>query len=209
MEEIDKSCAIYGASGHAKVILDIVKTSTNYIVDEIYDDFSKLDFVSGIPVKNELTSCINRQIIIAIGDNATRMEVVKKLGANFSYITVAHSSSVISSESKIDKGTCVMVNAVINASSSIGKHCIINSGSLVEHDCVVEDFVHISPNATITGGVKIGQGTHIGAGAVVIPNVKIGKWVTVGAGAVIIKDIPDYAVVVGNPGKIIKYKNER
>ena len=37
-------------------------------------------------------------------------------------------------------------------------------------------------------------------------NIKIGKWVTVGAGAVIIKDIPDYAVVVGNPGRIIKYK---
>ena len=58
------------------------------------------------------------------------------------------------------------------------------------------------------GNVEIGEGTHIGSGAIVIPNVVIGKWAVIGAGAVIIKDVPDYAVVVGNPGKIIKY-NEK
>jgi acetyltransferase EpsM len=37
--------------------------------------------------------------------------------------------------------------------------------------------------------------------------VKIGKWATIGAGAVIINDVPDYAVVVGNPGKVIKFNS--
>ena len=53
----------------------------------------------------------------------------------------------------------------------------------------------------------MGEGTHIGAGATIIPNLKIGKWATIGAGAVVIKDVPDYAVVVGNPGRIIKIGN--
>jgi acetyltransferase EpsM len=53
--------------------------------------------------------------------------------------------------------------------------------------------------------VKVGEGTHIGIGSSVIQGITIGKWVTIGAGAVIIRDIPDFAVVVGNPGKIIKY----
>jgi acetyltransferase-like isoleucine patch superfamily enzyme len=48
----------------------------------------------------------------------------------------------------------------------------------------------------------------VGIGAVVIPKISIGKWVTIGAGAVIIRDVPDFAVVVGNPGKIIKYNSE-
>jgi acetyltransferase-like isoleucine patch superfamily enzyme len=52
--------------------------------------------------------------------------------------------------------------------------------------------------------VYIGEGAHIGAGSVVIQGIKIGKWSTIGAGTVVIKDVPDYATVVGNPGKTIK-----
>jgi acetyltransferase EpsM len=51
----------------------------------------------------------------------------------------------------------------------------------------------------------VGEGSNIGIGASVIQGVSIGKWVVVGAGTVIIDDIPDYAVVVGIPGKIIKF----
>jgi acetyltransferase EpsM len=48
----------------------------------------------------------------------------------------------------------------------------------------------------------------IGAGATVTPGIKIGKWALVGAGAVIIENIPDHAVVVGNPGRIIRYTTQ-
>ena len=68
----------------------------------------------------------------------------------------------------------------------------------------MEDFVHISPNAALAGSITVGEGTHIGIGASVIQGIKIGKWATIGAGAVIIRDVPDFATVVGNPGKIIK-----
>jgi acetyltransferase EpsM len=77
----------------------------------------------------------------------------------------------------------------------------------VEHECQLGDYVHISPNSALAGDVIVGEGSHIGIGAVVIPGVKIGKWVTIGAGAVVLEDIPDFAVVVGNPGKIIKYNH--
>ena len=55
--------------------------------------------------------------------------------------------------------------------------------------------------------MEVGEGTHVGIGACVIQGIKIGKWATIGAGAVIIKDVPDGAVVVGNPAKIIKMNN--
>ena len=64
--------------------------------------------------------------------------------------------------------------------------------------------MHLSPGARLAGGVNVGEGTHIGLNASVIPNINIGKWCIIGAGAVIIRDVPDYSVVVGNPGKIIK-----
>ena len=47
----------------------------------------------------------------------------------------------------------------------------------------------------------------MGIGAVIIQGVKIGNWVTIGAGTIILNDVPDYAVIVGNPGKIIKYNS--
>ena len=66
----------------------------------------------------------------------------------------------------------------------------------------------MSPNVSLAGNVTIGEGSHIGIGSCVIQGIKIGKWATIGAGAVIIKDVPDYAVVVGNPGTIIKFNKE-
>jgi acetyltransferase EpsM len=97
-----------------------------------------------------------------------------------------------------------MPGVTVNSSTTIGAHCILNTNSSIDHDCILDNYVHISPNATLCGGISIGEGTHIGAGAVVIPGIKIGKWCTIGAGSVIINNIPDYSTVVGNPGKIIK-----
>lgn len=52
----------------------------------------------------------------------------------------------------------------------------------------------------------IGEGSWIGANAVILPGVKIGKGAVVGAAAVVTKDVPDFAVVVGAPAKVIKYR---
>jgi acetyltransferase EpsM len=72
-------------------------------------------------------------------------------------------------------------------------------------DCKIGHFAHLSPGVALAGNVTVGEGTHVGIGSCVIQGITIGKWVTIGAGAVIIKDVPDYAVVVGNPGIIIKF----
>jgi carbonic anhydrase/acetyltransferase-like protein (isoleucine patch superfamily) len=79
---------------------------------------------------------------------------------------------------------------------------------VVSHHCELEDFSFMGPNAVLGGKVKVGEGAFIGIGASIIPGIKIGKWSVIGAGSVIIKDVPDYATVVGNPGRIIKIKRE-
>lgn len=91
--------------------------------------------------------------------------------------------------------------------AQIGRHYIINTGAVVEHDCKLADFIHVYPNASLAGNVSVGVGTHIGIGATVIQGIKIGQWATIGAGAVIIEDVPDFAVVVGVPGKTIRYQS--
>jgi sugar O-acyltransferase (sialic acid O-acetyltransferase NeuD family) len=196
---------LYGASGHAKVIIDILKQN-KIPVNAIYDDAAPFELL-GYKVNKPEINCPNDEaLIISIGRNSTRQKLSQKLHqCNFGI--AIHPSAIIDPTAKINEGTVIMAGTIINSSVKIGKHCIINTAASIDHDCVIDDFAHISPNATLCGNVTIGEGTHVGAGAVIIPGIKIGKWVTIGAGAVIIKDIPDYATVVGNPGKIIKTKN--
>ncbi len=197
---------LFGASGHCKSVIDIAE-SIGQKVTEIYDDNPKAEAICHIPVQRFVDgfSGNNDTWIISIGNNKIRKLVSGKLNGNFQ--TLIHNRASISMWSKVGKGSVVMANVVVNACVNIGEHCIINTGAVIEHDCILESFVHISPNATLAGGVEVGEGTHIGIGACVIPGVKIGKWATIGAGAVIIRDVPDGAVIVGNPGKNINENN--
>ena len=192
---------LYGASGHAKVVIDILKRS-NKMINVILDDNPSIKKISGMDVVHKTDMKLTQEeFIITVGNNKTRKQIVDRLNKN--YGKAIHPKAIIDPTVKIDDGTVIMAGSVINSSTQIGKHCIINTSSSIDHDCNLEDFVHISPNATICGGIQIGEGSHIGAGAIVIPNLKIGKWCTIGAGAVIIKDVPDGVTVVGNPGRVV------
>lgn len=192
---------LYGASGHAEVVLDIL-VNLGIAVDVIFDDQPKCGLLFNVKVQNAPEKVDFQKAIISIGNNTFRKKISERF--QLDYQTAIHPDSTVSQFSQIGEGTVVMAKAVINPGSRVGKHCIVNTGAIVEHDCVVGDFAHISPNAALAGNVTVGEGSHIGIGASVIQGVKIGKWATIGAGAVIIKDVPDFATVVGNPGKIIK-----
>ncbi len=199
---MNQEYCIYGASGHSKVIIEIIEKRGDLIAG-LYDDDPAKKFVFTYPVSNQksILQLKNVHWIIGIGNNEIRKKIS---GDNFlEYGLAIHTSGNISNRMEIGEGTVIMAGVTVNSSSIIGKHVIINTNSSIDHDCVLDDFVHVSPNAALCGGVTVGEGTHIGAGAVIIPGTKIGKWATIGAGAVIIKDIPDYAKVVGNPGRIL------
>ncbi|WP_395074229.1 acetyltransferase [Flavobacterium sp.] len=196
---------LYGASGHCKVIIDIINELKQKTITAVIDDNPKFHLICNIPVFNIKTvqSFIDKELIIAIGDNKIRKRIVNDTLAN--YINAVHPKAIVSIHAKIEEGTVVMAGVIINSGSSIGKHCIVNTGAIIEHDCQISDYVHICPNVSIAGSVIINEGTQVGIGATIIQGIEIGKWVMIGAGAVIINDVPDYAVVVGNPGKVIKF----
>ena len=194
---------LIGASGHAKVILDIL-FKNEIAVDKILDANPPVEHLFGIPVLKDSGDMLpeHTPAIIAVGSNRIRKNIAET--RTLQYKTAVHPKSTLSPYAEIGEGTVVMANAAVNPDVSIGKHCIINTGAVIEHDCVLKDYVHISPNAALAGNVIVGECSHIGIGAVVIQGITIGKNVTVGAGAVVIRDIPDGVTVVGNPGRIIK-----
>jgi len=196
---------LYGASGHCKVIIDCLKSRDERISAIIDDDKTKISFY-GLNVLHDYNNIDkSEKLIISIGNNVIRKDIAAKLSNEFGL--AIHKNSIISDSVKIGEGTVIIHNSVIQADTYLGKHVIVNTSSSIDHNCIIENFVHISPNAALCGGVSIGEGTHIGAGTIVIPGIKIGRWCTIGAGTIVIIDVPDFAVVVGNPGRIIKYFN--
>lgn len=198
----DKFC-IYGASGHAKVIIEIIER-LGFEIKGLYDDDPAKKILFEYLVSNEKSflKLPDLNWVIGIGNNEIRKKVAESNLLN--YKTVVDKSAIISKRAELGKGTVIMPGVTVNSSAIIGHHAIVNTNASIDHDCVLDDYVHISPNATLCGGVSIGEGTHIGAGAIIIQGIKIGKWAKIGAGAVIIKDVPDKVTFVGNPGKLIK-----
>ena len=197
---------LYGASGHAKVIIEILE-ATGIPVKALFDDNPEIKSLIGYEVLGPLKQdqIPPGKFIISIGRNSLRHKMASRFSLD--YTTAIHPTATISTRTKIGQGTVIMGHAIVNADTLIGEHVIVNTSASVDHDCHLSDFVHISPNATLSGGVTVGEGSHIGSGAVIIPNIRIGKWAMVGAGAVVYKDVPDFATVVGNPCRIIKTSN--
>lgn len=190
---------IYGAGGHTKVIIEIAE-ALGYQIGTICDDSKIIKTILDYNVNTNPNE--DGEWITAIGNNSIRKEIIEKEKRD--YLTLIHPKAIISKRTIVDVGTVIMAGVTINSSVKIGKHCIINTNASIDHDCIIEDYVHISPNTALAGNIQIGEGTHIGIGTSIIPNIKIGKWCTIGAGSVIIRDVPDGVTVVGNPGRILK-----
>jgi len=125
----------------------------------------------------------------------------------------------------------ILKGAQIGDHSNICSHCFIENdvkiGDRVTVKCgvqlwdgtVVEDDVFIGPNVTFSNDkyprskqyppafskTIVQQGASIGANATILPGINIGKHALIGAGSVVTKDVPDYALVIGNPAKFVRY----
>lgn len=198
---------LYGAGGHGKVVMDILRAS-GIEVGCFFDDTPKVKYIEGIPVRHASAAIENGgTIIVTVGDNSIRKKIVERLGRNVEgFGKAVHPSAVVSPQAQIGYGTMVIHGAIIQTGVAVGRHCIVNTGAILDHDCNIGDYVHIGPGATLCGNVTVGDESFIGAGTTVTPGVKIGKRVVIGAGSVVLNDVPDGNVAYGNPARIQKPK---
>lgn len=127
--------------------------------------------------------------------------------------------SVILAGARIGENCNICAHTLIEGDVVIGNNVTVKSGVYLWDGTRIENNVFIGPNATFTNdpfprskiypeafsGITVQEGASIGANATLLPGITIGRNAMVGAGAVVTKDVPERAVVVGNPAKIIRY----
>jgi UDP-perosamine 4-acetyltransferase len=194
---------LVGGGGHASVCLDVLRAQGRTVVGYTGPAATVIDLEYLGPDDDYFTDQRNRvEIFVAVGDNQSRLQLLRRLTSRGFQTTVAiHPSSVVAPSSSICPGSVLMAGTVVNARTVIGSGAIINTGTTVDHDCHIGDAVHLAPGTHLAGSVTIGEGTFLGVGVGVIPHCTVGEWAVVGAGAAVVTDLPGGRTYVGVPAR--------
>lgn len=214
----EKPIIIWGASGHAAVVADIIRLQQNQykiigFIDNINSERHKMRFLDssilgGEEQLEQLQYLRDKFAVVAIGNCKVRLQLsTLVLKHNFELATLVHPKATVATDVSIGSGTVVCAGAVINPRVTIGRNVIINTGAIIEHDSIIDDGVHICPGVRLAGNVHISRGCWVGVGSVVIERVSIGEWSLIGAGSLVLHDISDRVVVYGHPAKEIRCRN--
>jgi len=203
-----RKLAIFGASGHGKVVADTAECCGWHVI-EFYDDaWPELQHNGAWPVLGDTAALLERikqfdGIIVAIGNNRIRHTKLLELqAAGARLCSLVHPAATLSRYVALGEGSVVFAGAVVNVDVRIGLGAILNTGCSIDHDCELGAAVHVSPGARLAGGVTVGNLSWIGIGASVRQLVRIGVGVMVGAGAAVTADVADELTVVGVPARV-------
>ncbi|MDT3697050.1 MAG: DapH/DapD/GlmU-related protein [Ignavibacterium sp.] len=133
--------------------------------------------------------------------------------------------SHIQSGSRIGKNCVFGQNVNVGNNVSIGNYCKIQNNVSIYEGVTLEDYVFCGPSMVFTNildprckypqvGAKyyvktlVKEGASIGANATIVCGHTIGKHCMIGAGSVVTKDVPDFALVIGNPGRVVGWVSE-
>jgi sugar O-acyltransferase (sialic acid O-acetyltransferase NeuD family) len=198
-----KDLYVIGGGGHAKVIIGMCQALGRPVEAVLDDDSAKWGTsLLGVPVRGPVASMpAGACAVIAIGDNDRRRRLS---GAAVEYATVVHPRAFVDPSASLGAGVVVFAGAIIQPDARVGAHSIINTAATVDHDCEIGPFVHVAPGVHLAGNVRVDEGAFLGIGSVVTPGRRIGAWSVVGAGGVVVKDIPERAIAMGVPARVIR-----
>lgn len=116
---------------------------------------------------------------------------------------------------EIGENAVIMMGAVLNIGARVGAGSMIDMGAILGGRATVGRNCHIGAGAVLAGVIEppsakpvtVGDNVMVGANAVVLEGVEIGRNAVVAAGAIVTADVPENAVVVGAPAKVVKFRD--
>ena len=204
------SLLLFGAGGHARVVLDAALCSGQWgavlasdrddavCTGELLPGVTMLK-LSRLPAATGLAGAVH----ISIGNNASRQREAVALGVE-RLVTVVHPQASVSPHAFVAAGCFIAAQSVLAPGAQLGVGVIINHAAVVDHDVRVGDFSHVAPGAVLGGAAQIGARVLIGAGAVVLPGVSVCDDAVIGAGAVVSTHVLAAGTWVGVPARRLK-----
>lgn len=185
---------LLGAGGHANSVADVLERAGDTVLGRVSGDQGNL---AGI----ELAIKGNAEVLVAIGDNRIRQEVIEEVPVGLHAPALFAVTATVSVNACVSPMSVAMEHSHVGPGAHVGIGVIVNTGAVVEHDCFVGDAVHFAPSSTVLGGCIVEDRVLVGAGSVVLPGVKIGADAIIGAGAVVRQDVGRNQTVAGVPAK--------
>lgn len=213
----DEAVLMVGSGGHGRVLADIIRRSSEIRLVGIIDDIAVagtqklgstvLGGSAELPRIMAQTGC--RRLVLAIGHNGRRLELAERIESlceGVVWQSLCHPSVIVGENVEIGPGSVVTAGAVINPGSHLGRHCIVNTSAVVDHDCRLGDGSSLGPGALLGGWVTLGEGAIVAIGATVINGLQLGAHCLLGAGAMAVRDLPEQAVALGVPARVVRQR---
>jgi sugar O-acyltransferase (sialic acid O-acetyltransferase NeuD family) len=117
-------------------------------------------------------------------------------------------TSFVSRTANIGAGCVIYPNCFVGANASLGDRVFVLSGSAINHDDCLENRVTLASGVTLAGGVHIEAACYLGQACSVRQDVRIGRESLIGMGSVVLADVPPGVVMVGNPARQLKRRED-
>jgi sugar O-acyltransferase (sialic acid O-acetyltransferase NeuD family) len=197
---------IYGAGGHAKAVMEMVKSIGTFQIAGILDDnvpagtrILDIPVLGSREVIRELVEHGLRQAVNGVGgiiDINIRVKLFQLMEDNgLSFPALMHPKATVEQSAIIGDGVQVFANAYVGSSTVLNPRCMVNTNAVVSHDCNIGSYTHIAPGALLAGHVHVGERSLVGMGVTTAIGIKIGNYVRIGNGAIIYADIPDKSII--------------
>ncbi|WP_028546020.1 acetyltransferase [Paenibacillus taiwanensis] len=207
-----RKTVIIGAGGHAKVVIDILRSMPQLEIVGCIDR-SNVRTVMQLPVLGDddllpqLWNADVKHAFVAIGNNQIRQRLAKRATEiGFTLINAVSPYAHISESASLGSGIAIMPGAIVNAEAVIDNYAIINTSSSIDHECYIGESCHVAPGSHLSGNVHVQEGAFLGTGTTVIDGIHIGAWTVVGAGSVVVRNIPAQCLAYGVPARIIPHQ---
>ena len=208
--------AVFGGPGGGAVVAQSIRDieavdGTLELAGFLNDVFPVGHMVSGAPVlgkfsawqdlpqDTQLTAPLHK-----VKEMQQRAQRIRALGVPQSrWISIIDPNASVASDVSLAYGAVISAQATVMPAVQIGAHVVVRHGAVIAHNTVLRDYVYVGSNAVLCGYVQADEGAHIAPGALIREHVRIGRFSVVGLGSVVLHDVPDFAMVAGNPAEVI------